>query len=125
MKWPEQLLWTDGLAGAAVGVGTLALAGWLSQLYRLPKDFVLLIAAANLIYGAYSLTIARLHRRPVSLIIALALANTTWAVLCFRWVYRWHETASFFGLFHLGAEGLFCLGLAALEWRLRHQLTKP
>ncbi|MEM8995483.1 MAG: hypothetical protein AAGF23_11910 [Acidobacteriota bacterium] len=125
MKWPDQLLWTDGLAGAAVGVGTLLFAGWLSELYNLPRQFVLLVAAANLVYGAYSISLARSRRRPPGLIVLLVVANTTWAVLCFQWVYRWHGTASAFGLFHLGAEGLFCLGLAVYEWRLRHRLVRP
>lgn len=118
----RKLLWVDGLAGAVAGVAVLLLGGWLSKWYRLPQDFLFFIGLVNLAYGSYSLSLARRARRPKTLILLLVVANLTWAVLCFRWVVVFGETASLFGLAHLVGEGLFVGGLACLEWRWRELL---
>lgn len=101
----------------------LATLGWLSQLYRLPRDFVLLVAVANTAYGCYSLTLSRFRRRPMPCIVLLVVANLAWAALCFYWVGAYWGTAGPLGLGHLAAEGLFVGGLGALEWRWRRRLV--
>ena len=65
--WQRKLLWVDGLGGASVGVLVLLLGGWLSELYRLPRDLVFLMGWANLAYGTYSTTLASRPRRPMGL----------------------------------------------------------
>ena len=126
MDWRRNLLWIDGSGGVAVGVLVLTLAPWLAEWHRLPHDFLLLMGAANLGYGAYSLTLARQARRPMALIGLLVLANLTWAVLCLRWAAIYWDTASPLGLLHLIGEGVFVGGLAILEWRWRELLrTRP
>ena len=122
MNLRRNLLWVDGGAGAAVGIAMLLVSGWLSELYRLPHDFVIFVGAVNLAYGCYSLNLARLSRRPAGLIWFLIAANAFWGVLCFRWVSIHYGSASIFGLGQLVAEGVFVIGLAILEWRWRHDL---
>jgi len=122
MDWRRKLLWVDGLAGATVGVLVLAASGWLTEWYQLPHGFLLLMGGANLAYGSYSLTLARLKKRPKALIALLVAANLTWAVLCVRWAVVFWDTASPFGLIQLVGEALFVGGLAILEWRWRDLL---
>lgn len=122
MDWRRNLLWVDCTGGAVVGVAMFALAGWLSELYRLPKDFLYLMGTANLLYAAYSFTLAIRPTRPMHRIVILVFANATWAVLCLRWTFVFDESASVFGLIHLVAEGLYVGGLAGLEWRWRELL---
>lgn len=122
--WQRKLLWVDGLGGAAVGVLVLLLGGWLSELYRLPRDLVFLMGWANLAYGTCSTTLASRSHRPMALIVLLVVANLTWAVLCFRWTALHHEAASVFGFLHLLGEGVYVGGLACLEWRWRESLRE-
>lgn len=118
----RNLLWIDGLAGAIVGVAMLTLGGWLSELYRVPKDLLILMGLVNLAYASYSLSLASRSRRPIPFILLVAAANLIWAVFCFRWAFVFSETASFLGLAHFVVEGLFVAGLACLEWRWRELL---
>ncbi|WP_412069423.1 hypothetical protein [Rubrivirga sp. IMCC43871] len=115
----RRLLWIDCAAGALVGAATLGTLGWLSELYLLPREQVLLIGGANLTYAAYSFALAIRPRRPLALLVLLVLANATWAVLCARWAVLYADTASAFGLAHLVAEAVIVGGLAAAEWRCR------
>jgi len=116
------LLWVDGIGGAVAGVVVLLAYGWLSAWYNLPRELLFGIGVANLSYGAYSLTLASRKRRPKPLILFLIAANLTWAGLCFWWAVRFAESASWLGLTHLVAEGLYVGGLAILEWRSRDLL---
>ena len=116
------LLWVDCGAALLAGALVLPLSGWLSRLYALPQAFLAVIGVVNVLYGSFSFSLARRARRPRALIVALALANATWAALCFLAAARLAHTASAFGLAHLIGEGLFVGGLAALEWRERERL---
>ncbi len=122
MDLSRELLWVDGLAGATAGVAVLAIGGWLSKWYQLPRDLLFLIGWVNLAYGSYSLSLAARRRRPRALIVLLVGANLTWAVFCLPWAVVFSETASLFGLAHLVGEALFVGGLACLEWRWRELL---
>lgn len=119
---PRKLLWVDCSAGAAVGLLVLTFSGWLSELYQLPRNFVVFMALANLAYALYSFSLATRPRRPRILILLLIVANMTWGVLCFWWAFTYGQTASLFGLAQLVGEGLFVGGLACLEWRWRELL---
>ena len=118
----HRIIWIDGLAGATVGVLMLALLKWLISLYQLPANLVLLIGVCNLLYGMYSLSLATYLSRSKGRILFLIVANMIWAVLCFIWVINYWSTASFFGLAHIAAEGIFVGGLAYVEWQWRTKL---
>ncbi|WP_412061459.1 hypothetical protein [Rubrivirga sp. IMCC45206] len=118
----HRLLWIDCTAGAVVGAATLGALAWLSGLYGLPREQVLLIGGANLTYAAFAFALAVRPRRPMPLLVLLVVANATWAVLCARWALRYADTASVFGLAHLWAEAGVVGGLAVAEWRCRNAL---
>ena len=100
----------------------LALAGWLSDWYQLPKELLLFMGWVNLAYASYSLSLASRPQRPMILIGLLVVANLAWAVACVRWAVVYAATASWLGLAHLVGEALFVGGLACLEWRWRASL---
>jgi hypothetical protein len=122
MRLLRNLLWIDSGAALLAGLVVLALSGWLSELYALPRPLLVVMGVANLAYGTYSGSLARRARRPYRLIVLLVAANATWAGLCVLAAVSLADTASAFGLAHLLGEGLFVGGLAALEWRERERL---
>ena len=105
-----------------MGAAVLSLSGFLSRLYGLPRALLLFTGFANVFYASYSFTLAVRSIRPRSLIIALALANSLWAVVCTCLALLVAASATAFGLVHLLGEALFVGGLAALEWRWRDRL---
>ena len=87
------------------------------------SNLLLLIGVVNLLYGSFSLPLARRRQRPLVLIQLLAVANLAWALFfCFRWAYVYGDTASLFGLAHFVGEGIWVGGLGVLEWRWRESL---
>ena len=118
----RKLLWVDCIAGVAVGAAVLSSSGFLSRLYGLPRALLLFTGVANVLYASYSFALATRPIRPRSLIIALALANSLWAVVCTCLALLVATSATAFGLVHLLGEALFVGGLATLEWRWRDHL---
>lgn len=117
------LLWVDCTAGALAGLAGLVLSGWLSNLYRLPQNLLLFIAAVNLLYACCSFALARRARRPLHLIQLLACANAAWVPVCLALAMTYWHRASWFGIAHLVGEAIFVGSLAAMEWRARHRLA--
>ena len=120
----RRLLWVDGVGAAAVGLAVLVLADWLSELYRLPQEVVLFTGRVNLAYSCYSLPLAMKSRRTMTHLRILVVANFAWVPVCFGLAVAYGGEASFFGLDHLVAEGLYVGGLASLEWRARELLVQ-
>lgn len=120
-KLARALLWTDGLAGASVGVGVLVLHPWLARLYGLAESLVLALGVANLLYGAYSsrlaLRMARGKRPSARSVDLLVAANGAWAIVCFALAVVFLGKATLVGVGVLVFEGLFVGGLALLERR--------
>lgn len=118
------LLHLDSSAALLVGIGMLVLAGYLRELYGMSGGLYSTIALANIGYGLYSLSLVLRSRRSRSAILALVVANGTWAVLCAAGVIvlAITEQASVFGIAHVVAEGVFVGGLAVAEWRSRERL---
>jgi hypothetical protein len=112
----------DCIGAALVGVAVLSLSGWLSELHGLPRGLLLFTGAVNLLYGGYSFSLARRARRPLVLLRVLVFANAAWACVCVGLLVTFGADATPFGVLHLGGEGLYVGGLAALEWRWRHAL---
>jgi len=116
-----RLLTIDSVGGLVAGVIVLVFSAWLSEVHALPRHLLLAIGVANLTYGSYSGLLARKALRSDALLVALILANATWAIVCFVAAVLLVESASPFGLVHLIGEGLVVGTLAGLEWRGRAQ----
>lgn len=119
----RDLLWVDSRAGLAAGLGVLALSGWLSDWFALPRALLLVMAAANIGYGTYSGWLRRRRPRPRAAIVVLVLANAAWALACLLAAVHFAPTASAYGVAHLAGEGLIVGSLATLEWRARAALV--
>lgn len=119
---PRKLLWVDCTAAALAGAAVVAFSGWLSRLYALPRDLLLLIGAVNLLYGCYSFSLAVRARRPKHLLNVLVFANLAWAAVCLGLAVVFWRPATPFGLTQLIGEAVFVGGLAGLEWSQRDQL---
>ena len=122
MRVLRSLLWIDCGAGLLDGALTLAFSGWLSRLYALPVDLLIVMGVANVMYGTFSFSLARRGFRPRALIVLLVVANALWAGLCGLTAIVVAANASKFGLAHLLVESLLVGGLARLEWRNRELL---
>jgi hypothetical protein len=122
MNFRRQILWIDGTAGLLAGISLFLTIDLLEKWYNIPRGILVFIGIANLTYGTYSLSIARLKKRPETLIVILVIANLAWAVNCIRMAITFWDTASIFGLIHLIGEAIFVGGLACLEWRYRKVL---
>jgi len=118
----KNLLWVDCIAGLSVGIGVLLLHGWLSQMYHLPTNLVLVMGVFNLLYGCYSLSLALRSKRPKNLIRGLAIANMAWGVICILLLVIFRDSASMFAYAVLIFEAIFVGGLGYLEWRWRKLL---
>lgn len=119
----KNLLWIDCIAGGLVGTLTLTFSAWLSQLYELPRELLIVFGLANLLYGCYSFSLAIRKRRPMYLIMLLIIANAVWAGICFILAVNYATTATIYGQIQLVGEGIFVGGLAWLEWKYRGKLV--
>jgi hypothetical protein len=122
MNFSRHLLWIDGTAGLLAGVSLFLTLDWFEELYNIPRGTLVFIGLANLTYATYSLSIARLKKRPGILIVILVIANLGWALNCLRMAITLGDTASIFGMIQLIGEAIFVGGLACLEWRYRKEL---
>lgn len=82
MRFTKSLLWIDCIGGLAVGAFVLAFSEWLSALYGFPAGVVLVMGAANLVYGSFSFSLARRAVRPRQQLRLLSVANIAWGVAC-------------------------------------------
>lgn len=122
MRIISKLLWIDCTAGALAGVLVLSLSGWLSRLYSMPLGLLYLMGLVNLLYAAYSFSLAIRPTRPRVLITLLVAANGIWALVCLGMAAHYFETATVFGMGQLVGEAIFVGGLAGLEWKWRDRL---
>lgn len=119
---PKNLLWIDCGAAAVGGVLVLSLSHGLSRLHGLPRDVLIFIGAASLVYATCGFALARREQRPKALIVLLATANAAWALVCVSILLVYSATASAFAVAHLLSEAAFVTTLAVLEWRWREPL---
>lgn len=117
------ILHLDGASGLTVGTLILLLLEWVGRLYNLPVQTILFIAIANVCYGLYALSLAFSSNRSLILVSLLALANATWAIVCFAIVLIYLESVSIIGLTFLCLEGVFVFILALLEWQNKFELS--
>ena len=119
----KRILWIDCIAGATAGLVVLLARDWLSGFYDLPREMLLIIGAANVLYAMYSFSLAARKRRHPFQIIFLIGANVGWVVLCLRWTAVFSRIASPWGLAQLIVEAVFVGWLASQEWRCREELA--
>lgn len=111
------LLWFDCTAGGVVGVAMLALSGVLSPLFGIPRAVLVTTAIVNLMYGAFSFSLARRPEAPRRLVRVLIIANLAWMPVCVTLAAVHAGPGSWLGVAYLLAEGLFVAVLAAVEAR--------
>jgi len=116
MQIIRNLLWIDCTAGALVGALLLLLAGLLKNFYSLPLDLLYFMGAMNLLYAAYSFSLAIRRNRSRTMIFVLVAANAAWALVCLSLAIYFFDTANLFGIGQLVGEAIFVGGLATLEW---------
>ncbi len=91
---------------------------WLSDLYALPADLLLVIGIANLAYACVSFTLfLRSSGDLVPFLRVIAAANIGWGVACAAMAAVWFGEASVFGMAQLVGESILVGGLGVLEWR--------
>ena len=109
------LLWVDCTAGAVVGAAMLAASWWVAPRLGLPHGVLVFTALANLVYGAYSFSLARQPEAPKPLVRVLVAANLTWTVVCFVLSASFAGPGSGLGAAYLAIEGVIVGALAAVE----------
>lgn len=119
----RKILWLDCTAALIAGVLVLAFSGWLSRLHGLPQSVLLFVGMANLVYAAYSSSLARQRQRPLVLIKLLVCANALWSGVCLALLAAYWAQVSLFAVAHLLGEAVFVAWLAAMEWRQRFRLA--
>ena len=122
-RYVDHLLWVDCTGGAVVGAAVLALSAPLSDLFGLPRGVLLVTGAANVLYAAYSFSLARRSRPSRGAVAALAVANVAWAPVCAGILAVWGLDASALGVAHFVLEGAYVGALGAVEWRWRDRLS--
>ena len=115
----DRLLQIDGIAALTAGISLLLLRHFLSDLLGLPVWLLAAQGFVNLVYGAYSLPLARRKQRPVWMIRLLSVANMAYAFGCvplLLW-YFYPAYNAWGGAYFLLEMG-FIGGLGWLEWRV-------
>jgi drug/metabolite transporter (DMT)-like permease len=113
---PTQLIRIDYLGGLSAGLAMLLLHPWLANLYQVPTNLLLALAAINLAYGATSFTLARRTRHQiVPGLKAMGIANLAWSLCCLILFTIWQGQATPFALAHFLFEGAFVAILGILE----------
>ena len=118
-----RLLWIDCIGAALAGTAVLGLSGWLSRLEGLPQSVLVFTGVANLLYGAFSFSLAVRAERPMALLRLLVAANLLWVPVCLGLLAAFSATATPWAAAHLVGEAIYVGGLAVLEWRNRHRLA--
>lgn len=118
----RRLLWFDAIAAASAGWLLLLSREWCAGAFGFPVELVVFIAAANLVYGSYSGTLATATalglappRRALLLLIA---ANALWVPLCVVIATRAWERGTALGLSYVALEACFVGALALLEYHV-------
>lgn len=121
----DRVLWLDCLGGLFVGCVVLSICRLLSQWENLPLSVVMMMGAANLCYGCYSLFVTTRRPRPREYVSALAMANMIWFVVCSVVLIGWWDQITPPGIVHVAGEGIYVGALGFTEWKLRDRLSAP
>ncbi|MEM8601965.1 MAG: hypothetical protein AAGF99_18770 [Bacteroidota bacterium] len=122
MTWRRRLLWVDCTGALIAGALVLGAGSWLATWHGLPHGVLLFTGVMNIVYGLFSLSLARRAVRPRPLLSLLACANMVWPLVCVTLVVLHRATIGPTGLLHLLGEALYVGGLGVLEWQSRSLL---
>ena len=119
----SRLLWVDCIGGLVVGFVVLVFCQLISSWENLPLETVVLMGAANLAYGVYSLFVTTRKKRPLILVKMLAIANITWLLVCVVIAVIYWSQISPIGFVHVIGEGIFVASLGFVEWKMKESLA--
>lgn len=120
----KNILWIDSLGGLFAGTLVLLLRELVADWHHLPVMTVTFLAAANLVYGSYALTIALRKTRTAHAVAALAIANMCWPLVCTTLLCLNWSIVSWTAIAHLVGEGLYVGALGWIEWKMRNQIAR-
>ena len=120
---PSRILWVDCIGGLVVGILVLVLCQLLSDWENLPLATVIVMGAANLAYGGYSLFVTTRKKRPLILVKILAMANMVWLLVCVAIATMYWRLISLLGIVHVIGEGIYVAGLGFVEWKMKASLA--
>ena len=119
----SRILWVDCIGGLVVGFVVLVFCQLISNWENLPLATVVLMGAANLAYGVYSLFVTTRKKRPLILVKMLAIANITWLLVCVAIAAMYWRQISLIGIVHVIGEGIYVAGLGFVEWKMKESLV--
>ena len=119
----SRILWVDCIGGLVVGFVVLVFCQLISSWENLPLATVVLMGAANLAYGVYSLFVTTRKKRPLILVKMLAIANMAWLLVCVVIAVIYWSQISPIGFVHVIGEGIFVAGLGFVEWKMKESLA--
>ena len=118
-----RILWVDCIGGLVVGIVVLAFCQLISGWQNLPLATVIVMGAANLAYGGYSLFVTTQKKRPLILVKILAMANMVWLLVCVAIAAMYWRQISLLGIAHVIGEGIYVAGLGFVEWKMKASLA--
>lgn len=124
MNRGDRLLQFDWTGAAVVGVVTLSLHPWLSELGGLPHRVLIAVGLVNLAYAAYSRLLWIRPVRPMYRVVVLVVANLAWSAICVGLLVFCWPLITPPGVLHLGGEAVWVGALALLEWRHRQSIAR-
>lgn len=119
----QRLLWFDCTAAAVGGTAMLLLAGVLAPLLGLPRGLIVFNGCVNLVYGAFSFSLARPPSAPLPRVKALVVGNFTWVGVCLLAALYFASRGTWWGAAYLFGEGVVVGALAAVEARILKAVT--
>lgn len=121
----DRLLYIDGVAALTAGISLLLLRHFLSDWLGLPVWLLAAQGFVNLVYGSYSLPLARRKQRPVWMVRALSIANMAYAFGCVPLLlWYFYPVCNAWGVAYFLLEIGFIGGLGWLEWRVARHLRQ-
>lgn len=117
------LLLIDCSGALLVGTSFLLFHRFVHDVSGLSERLILFMGGANLLYGAYSLSLLIPGRATSRAVAMLVAANLCWAAVCGTLAASYGGLASPLGIVWLILEGVFLAVLASLQWRHRRQIV--
>lgn len=119
----RKIIWVDCIAAISVGLIVLLFHSMVGAIYHIPEQTIIFIALSNLLYGAYSFSLAIQKARNIKHLQLLVFGNLFWALVCAGVVAQYFNVASLIGIAFIVCEAMFVIMLAYFEWKYRYELV--